>query len=94
MKTKQSVVGIIEAIHSVMLFSPVKIYYNRKCIWDDTLAIDNGWVPIKDAMDRFRDSHKDWEQIVVTNVKVKVVEWHHGVVYLRGKVKKTKENQQ
>ena len=42
MKNKSSVITLIEAIHSAMLFSPIKIYYNRKLIWDDTLSIDGG----------------------------------------------------
>ena len=88
---KQSELGFQEAIRAAMTYNPIKIYYNRKCIWDDTLGWEDGWLPLKEAMDRFRDSHKDWEQIVVTNVKIKIVDWHHSVIYLKGKVKeKTK----
>lgn len=92
MKNKESVIGLIEAIHSAMLFSPVKIYYNKKCIWDDMLSIDEGWLPLKEALDNFCNTHEDYEQIVITNVKIKIVEWHHSVIYLKGKVKKRKEN--
>lgn len=91
MRNKESVIGLIEAIHSAMLFSPVKIYYNKKCIWDDMLSLDEGWIPMKDAMDHFCDAHKDWKQIIVTAVKIDIVEWHHSVIYLKGKVKKRKE---
>ena len=90
MKTKQSVITLIEAIHSAMQFNPVKIYYNRKCIWDDTLNIDDGWMPLKDALDLFRDTHKDYEQIIATSVKIKVVEWHHSVIYIKGKYTRSK----
>ena len=89
MKHKLSTIGFDEAIHSAMLFSPVKIYYNKKCIWDDTLSIDEGWVALKDALDSFRNTHKDYERIIVTNVKIKIVEWHHSVIYLKGKRKET-----
>ena len=91
MKHKSSVIGLIEAIHSAMQFCPIKIYYNRKCIWDDTLSFDDGWLPLKDALDNFRNTHEDYERIVVTNVKIQIVEWHHSVIYLKGKVDKRKE---
>lgn len=91
MKHKLSTIGFDEAIHPVMLFSPVKIYYNKKCIWDDTLSIDEGWVSLKEALDNFRNAHKDYERIIVTNIKIKIVEWHHSIIYLKGKVDKRKE---
>ena len=92
MKNKASVIDLIEAIHSAMLFSPVKIYYNKKCIWDDTLSVDEGWISMQDAMDRFCDTHQDWKHIIVTAVKIDIVEWHHSVIRIKGKVKKRKEN--
>lgn len=90
MKHKSSVITLIEAIHSAMTFSPMKIYYNKKCIWDDTLSIDDGWLPLKDALDNFRNTHEDYERIIVTSAKIKIVEWHHSVIYLKGKVDKRK----
>lgn len=87
MKNKSSVITLIEAIHSAMLFSPIKIYYNRELIWDDTLSIDGGWMPLKTALDNFRSTHKDIDSIVVTNAKIKIVDWHHSVIHLKGKRK-------
>lgn len=76
-----------EAIRISMDHCPIKIYYNRKCIWDDTLSIDEGWIPLKCALDNFRNTHEDHNRIVVTNIKIKIVQWHHSIIYLKGKKK-------
>jgi hypothetical protein len=76
-----------QAIHAASLFSPIKIYYNKECIWDDTLALGEGWIPLKEALKNFRAAHKDYSQIVVTNVKIDIVEWHHSIIHLKGKRK-------
>lgn len=78
-----------EAVHASMHHCPIKIYYNKKCIWDDTLSFNNGWMPLKDALDHFRKTYKDYEKIVVTDIKVEVVEWHYSIIYLKGKRKET-----
>ena len=79
-----------EAIRISMDHCPIKIYYNRKCIWDDMLSIDEGWIPLKRALDNFRNAHEDHNRIVVTNIKIKIVQWHHSIIYLKGKKKEKK----
>lgn len=91
MKNKLSKITPIEAIHSIMRFCPVKIYYNKQCIWDDMLSCDEGWLPLQQALDNFRNTHKNYDRIIITNVKIEVVEWHHSIIYLKGKVDKRKE---
>lgn len=91
MKNKLSTITFDEAVHYIMHFCPLKIYYNRKCIWDDTLSWVDGWLPLKEALDNFRNTHEDYERIVITDLKVKIVDWHHSVVYLKGKIDKRKE---
>lgn len=85
---KVSNISIEEAIDSAMLFSPVKIYYNRKVVWDDDLSEDKGWVKFDNAIKSFKNSCKDYDKIVITDVKIKIVYFHHSIVYLKGKIKK------
>ena len=91
--TNNSSITFDEAVHYAMCYCPVKIYYNGKCIWDDTLGFYEGWLQLKDALDRFRNTNADYDRIVITNVKIKIVEWHHSVIYLKGKVDKRKRCQ-
>lgn len=88
---KVSNISIEEAIDAAMLFNLVKIYYNRKIIWDDDLSEDKGWVKFDDAIKSFKSSCKDYDKIVITDVKIKIVHFHHSIVYLKGKIK-NKEN--
>lgn len=80
-----------EAIRVSMHHCPIKIYYNRKCIWDDMLSIDEGWLSLERALDNFRNANKDYERILITDIKVKVVQWHHSIIYLKGKFNKRKD---
>lgn len=88
---KVSNISIEEAIDAAMLFNPVKIYYNRKIVWDDDLSEDKGWVKFESALKSFKSSCKDYDKIVITDVKIKIVYFHHSIVYLKGKIK-NKEN--
>lgn len=87
MKTKLSAITFDEAVRYIMHFCPLKIYYNRKCIWDDTLGFYDGWLSLKDALDNFCNTYEDYERIVITDLKVEIVDWYHSVVYLKGKRK-------
>jgi hypothetical protein len=74
-----------EAVQASMQHSFIKLYYNGKCIWNDDLTWEEGWVPLEMALDNFRDTHKDYDKIRITDMKVKIVEWHHSIIYLKGK---------
>lgn len=89
---KISNMTIEEAIDAAMLFNPIKIYYNRKIVWDDDLSEDKGWVNFDSAVKSFKSRCKDYDKIVVTNVKIKIVHFHHSIVYLKGKIKNKENN--
>lgn len=82
-----SSITLEEAIHTSLPHSPIKIYYNNECIWDDTLSFNKGWLPLANALDKFRKTHEDYDQIVITNIEIEVVEWHHSIIRLKGKKK-------
>ena len=84
---KVSNMSIEEAIDASMMFNPVKIYYNRKIVWDDDLSEDKGWVKFDAAVKSFKSNCKNYDNIVITDVKIKIVHFHHSIVYLKGKVK-------
>ena len=77
-----------EALQASLPYRPIKIYYNKECIWDDTLSFNNGWLPLDRALDKFHKTHADYEQIVITNIEIEIVEWHHSIIHLKGKKEK------
>jgi hypothetical protein len=81
-----------EALRTSITYCPIKFYYNKECIWDDTLSFNNGWLPLESALDKFRKTHENYDQIVITNIEIEVVEWHHSIIYLKGKIDKKKES--
>lgn len=80
-----SSITLEEAIRASLPHSPIKIYYNDECIWDDNLSFNEGWLPLDNALDRFRKTHEDYNQIVITDIEIEVVEWHHSIIRLKGK---------
>ncbi len=46
---------------------------------------------MEDALDAFRSAHKDYDQIVIVEIKIEIVEYHHSVIYLKGKIDKRGE---
>lgn len=81
-----------EAVQASMQYCPIKLYYNGKCIWNDDLGWEEGWMPLKTALYNFRSTHKNYDQIRITDIKIKIVEWHHSVIYFKGKTIKRKEH--
>ena len=90
MKTN-SEITFDEAIRYSEDYCPIKIYYNKKCIWDDNLEWGKDWISMEDALDAFRSAHKDYDQIVIVEIKIEIVEYHHSVIYLKGKIDKRGE---
>lgn len=85
MYDKQSEISLMDAIDIALHnYNPIKIYYNNKLIWDDTLSLDEGWMTPNKAIEKFKLEHKWWDHIVVNSIKINIVEWHHSVVNLKG----------
>lgn len=91
MYCRQSEIGFMEAFRTVSHdFGAIKIYYNNELIWDDSLSWEDGWMLPKEAIEKFKQKHPMWEQIKVNSVKITIVDWHHSIVRLKGKVVKEK----
>lgn len=90
MKNNSSIT-LEEALRASLSHCPIKIYYNKECIWDDTLSFNKGWIPLENALNRFRKTHEDYDKIIITDIDIEIVEWHHSVIYLKGKIDKRKE---
>lgn len=80
-KIKRSEIGLDEALRKILVFNPIKIYYNRKLIWDDTLDIKN-WISLDRSINIFKKLH--YNKIIITDIKIKIVEFHHSIIYLKG----------
>ena len=86
MYCKQSEISFVGAIETVLHnFGAIKIYYNNELVWDDSLSIDDGWMPPHKAIERFKRKHPRWRDIIVYSVKIDIVEWHHSIIKLKGK---------
>ena len=85
---KESILTLKEAINCAKWYNPIKIYYNRKCIWDDNLSAEEGWIDMNKAIEQFCGDRL----IYIDSLKIKIVEWHHSIIYLKGKVYTEREN--
>ena len=82
-KIKRSEISLDEALRKILVFNPIKIYYNRKLIWDDTLDVEN-WVPLDESINILKKLCLHYNKIIITDIKIKIVEFHHSVIYLKG----------
>ena len=83
----QSELGLMEALNDVLRnYGPVKIYYNNELIWDDDLSLDEGWITLYEAIEKFKMSNPKWEKIKVRSIKIDIVQFHHSIVYFKGGV--------
>lgn len=91
MYCRQSEIDFMEALRIASHnFGAIKVYYNNKLIWDDGLSWNEGWIPLKEAIEQFKQKYPMWEHIRVNSIKINVVDWHHSIVRLKGKVVKEK----
>lgn len=65
-------------------FAPIKYYWNDKLIWDDNLDAD-AWLSPAEAFKLFAHDNPRYENYIVENFKLEVVEYHHTVLYMYGK---------
>lgn len=89
MYCKQSEIKFVEAVQTVVRnYSPIKIFYNNDLVWDGTLALNEGWCSPNNAIENFKSTHPEWEKFVVYSIKINIAEWHHSIVWLKGKTVK------
>ena len=54
MHNRCSEIGFMEAVNTVLHnYGPIKIYYNGKIIWDDDWSLDEGWITLYEAIEKF-----------------------------------------
>ena len=82
-KMRYSEISLDEALRKILVFNPIKIYYIRKLIWDDTLDVEN-WIPLDESINILKKLCLDYNKIIITDIKIKIVEFHHSVIYLKG----------
>jgi hypothetical protein len=83
----QSEIGFMEALNDILRsYGPVKIYYNNKLIWDDDLSLDEGWITLYEAIEKFKASNPKWDKIKVHSIKIDIVQFHHSIVHFEGGV--------
>ena len=81
----QSELGFMVALNDVLRnYGPVKIYYNNELVWDDDLSIEEGWITLYESIEKFKVTHPNWDKIMVTGIKIDIVQFHHSIVYFEG----------
>jgi phosphorylcholine metabolism protein LicD len=83
MSTYPSEFTIEETINKIMAFSPVKIYYNGDCIWDDDLDV-SVWKPLGEALINFYKENKYYKYYMITSINIITTDYHHSIIYLNG----------
>jgi hypothetical protein len=94
---KQSEITLIEALSMLDGFAPIKISLN-----DIILYNDYDWEP--DAGHEMRGETEPWQEVimdrlwqakdyVITDVNVKIVQYHHSIITLRGRYEPYKKDE-
>lgn len=94
---KQSEITLIEALSMLDGFAPIKISLN-----DIILYNDYDWEP--GAEHEMRGETKPWQEVimdrlwqakdyVITDVNIKIVQYHHSIITLRGRYEPYKKDE-
>ena len=83
----QSEITFIEATQMVQDFLPVKILFNGIVLYDDW-DFDESLAPTVDLL-----SQRLWQadRYLVDEINIKMVDFHHSVVSMRGHIEEAKE---
>lgn len=84
MRTRCSEISLDEALRKILAFNPIKIYYNKKLVWDDDKLDIENWVLLEESMNMLKKLCLPYNKIIITDIKIKIVEHHHSIVYLKG----------
>jgi hypothetical protein len=79
MRRRCSEITLPQAIDYCSDFCPFRIYYNKELLWDD----EHDW-----PFEFIRNSIKDFDSIVITDIKIKIDHFHHSIIYFKGRVEK------
>ena len=84
---RYSNISLEKALELIKPFCPIKIYYNRKILWDDCLMVGEGWISLNSAIDNFKKACHAYKNILITDIKIKITDFHHSYIYLKGHIK-------
>ena len=80
-----SEITISEAIKNVLGFSPVKIVFNDKVLYNDNFPCEESYpivTVIPSRIRKFKDS-------IVTSINIEIVDFHHSIITMSGEYKET-----
>lgn len=60
-------------------FNCVKLIINDEVVWDDGVGIAD-FIRLEDAWEKYKNNNIDWEKYMVTDVNIKIVQFHHSIV--------------
>jgi hypothetical protein len=93
---RHSEITLLEAVDMLEAFAPIKITFNGIVLYNDydsEIEVEPGvFGEVKPAEAVIPERLWRINDYIVTSMKVTIIEYHHSLIDLRGKLKKEKRN--
>ncbi len=80
-KSNLRLLDVIRDVYKSDLFCPIGIYVDDKLFWESPDDIAD-FISIETCIENFERDFKNYNEIYVKDLSVKIVQFHHSIIYI------------